>query len=82
MKVRYKGRDNQWIEGESSKFNPSSVMPSEVIVMFDDGSADSMPISKLEVFVRGDFVPMLEAFRDGWIESDVYNLYFMEEGKW
>lgn len=65
------------ITGYSSRFNTHGL--GEVIVNFDDGDSDSMPISSLEVQLGdGRWFHMSNAFVEREIISDNFNVCFAE----
>jgi hypothetical protein len=77
MKVRI--TDKPEVTGSSGSFNVHGI--GEVIVMFDDGSADSMFISDLDVLLEnlgGVWMHMRDAFKQHYLITDNYNTVFFE----
>jgi len=78
MKVRY--IKNKEITGSASKLNGMG----EVIVQFDDGSADSELVSELEVLVEIEikdikvWVSLSKAFKHHLVITDNHNTEFFE----
>jgi len=75
MKVRFK-QDGS--EGSSSSFNTHST--NEVLVVFEDGYQDSIPISDLDIFIesKGIWVDMAAALTARDIVVDNFNEHFRE----
>ena len=74
MKIRYKSTNSI---GWASQFNLSAL--NEVIVMFDEGDADSAYVSDLDVYLPDKgWKDMRAAFKDGDIETDDLNTCFFE----
>lgn len=73
MKVRTK---KDLGECFSTNFNTSTF--GEVIVHFDDGSADSMFISELDVYLKSGWKDMRQAFKDRDLIPDNLNTCFFE----
>ena len=67
---------NPEITGDTSRFNVASL--GEVIMYFDDGSADSMFPSDIEVFVNQEWIPLDIAFKDELVEISDDNTIFYE----
>jgi hypothetical protein len=67
---------NPEITGDTSRFNVASL--SEVVMCFDDGSADSMFPSDIEVFVNQEWIPLDIAFKDELVEISDDNTIFYE----
>lgn len=67
---------NPEITGDIGRFNVASL--SEVIMYFDDGSADSMFPSDIEVFVNQEWIPLDIAFKDELVEISDDNTIFYE----
>ena len=67
---------NPEITGSTEPFNINSL--SEVIMYFDDGSADSMFSSDIEVLVNSEWIPLDIAFKDGLVEISDDNTVFYE----
>ena len=67
---------NPEITGDTSRFNIASL--GEVIMYFDDGSADSMFPSDIEVFVNQEWIPLDIAFKDELVEISDDNTIFYE----
>jgi hypothetical protein len=78
MNVRYTDRPK--VTGSSNQFNQGG--HGEVIVGFDTGDMDSVPISELEIMVPGgEWVDLRQAFRDKIVMGDNYDHYFAFAGE-
>ena len=64
------------VEGEASRFNLHAL--NEVIVTFDDGSADTCFLRELEVRIAGEWKSMRQAFEDRDLITDNENTCFFE----
>ena len=64
------------ITGSTGRFNIASL--SEVIMYFDDGSADSMFPQDIEVFVNQEWIPLDIAFDQELVEISDDNTIFYE----
>lgn len=60
--------------GTASKFNVHAMF--EVIVYFQDGSADSVSGNELEVKIGENWVPLTDAFKGKDVIPDNYNTSF------
>lgn len=67
---------NPEITGSTSRFNVTSL--SEVIMYFDDGSADSMFPSDIEILLNEEWIPLDIAFKDELVEVSDDNTIFYE----
>jgi hypothetical protein len=84
MRVRQKGTSGDNWKMTSGKFNVCAL--SEVICYWEDGSADSLFIKDLDVFIEartytGNHIgwkDMRQAFEDKDIIIDNFNTYFFE----
>lgn len=68
--------NNPKITGSTSEFNIASL--AEVIMYFDDGSADSMFPSDIEILINEEWIPLNIAFRDKLVEISDDNTIFYE----
>jgi hypothetical protein len=75
MKVRHKQRGNI---ADAFEFNTSAVAPEEIIVQFDDGSADSDYLRDYDVLIGGAWKDMRQAFKDHDLIRDNHNTRFFE----
>jgi hypothetical protein len=64
------------ITGSTGRFNIASL--SEVVMYFDDGSADSMFPSDIEILINQEWVPLDIAFKDELVEISDDNTIFYE----
>jgi len=67
---------NPEITGSTGRFNVASL--SEVIMYFDDGSADSMFPSDIEILINQEWIPLDIAFKDELVEISDDNTIFYE----
>ena len=67
---------NPEIIGDTSRFNVASL--AEVIMYFDDGSADSMFPSDIEILINQEWIPLDIAFKDELVEISDDNTIFYE----
>lgn len=67
---------NPEITGDTSRFNIASL--AEVIMYFDDGSADSMFPSDIEILINQEWIPLDIAFKDELVEISDDNTIFYE----
>jgi len=75
MKIRLVDQPN--VTGHASEFNTSAL--NEVIVYYDDGSADSEYFHNLQVFLTNQtWIGLKEAFGLHLVIPDNYNRYFRE----
>ena len=74
MKVRL--IKNKEMVGTSNKFNTSSPM-CEVVVGWKDDLSDEFA-SDLEVEIKGEWIPLLDAFKQNLLITDNYNTKFFE----
>ena len=68
--------NNPKITGSASEFNIASL--AEVIMYFDDGSADSMFSSDIEILINEEWIPLDIAFKDELVEISDDNTIFYE----
>lgn len=75
MKVRKKTTRR---EGKSNSFNPHAY--AEIIVYFTDGDCSSEFIKDYDAYLKseGKWVDMSDAFQEGLIIPDNYNMHFRE----
>jgi len=67
---------NPEITGDTSRFNVASLC--EVVMCFDDGSADSMFPSDIEILINQEWIPLDIAFKDELVEISDDNTIFYE----
>lgn len=64
------------ITGDTGRFNVASL--GEVIMYFDDGSADSIFPSDIEILINQEWIPLDIAFKDELVEISDDNTIFYE----